>query len=66
LTRFSHQILQQNRHENQYYSIGSIRVDAKSRSELTQVMSMLARRPITLVLMMINLCSYSTNDLVFN
>ena len=25
----------------------------------------LARRPITLVLMMINLCSYSTNDLVF-
>ena len=28
--------------------------------------SLLARRPITLVLMMINSCSYSTNDLVFN
>ena len=27
---------------------------------------MLAQRPITLVLMMINSCSYSTNDLVFN
>ena len=27
---------------------------------------LLARRPITLVLMMINSCSYSTNDLVFN
>ena len=26
----------------------------------------LAQRPITLVLMMINSCSYSTNDLVFN
>ena len=26
----------------------------------------LARRPITLVLMMINSCSYSTNDLVFS
>ena len=29
------------------------------------VANMLARRPITLVLMMINSCSYSTNDLVF-
>ena len=28
--------------------------------------SVLAQRPITLVLMMINSCSYSTNDLVFN
>ena len=27
---------------------------------------LLAQRPITLVLMMINSCSYSTNDLVFN
>ena len=27
------------------------------------VMLMLAQRPITLVLMMINSCSYSTNDL---
>ena len=27
---------------------------------------LLARKPITLVLMMINSCSYSTNDLVFN
>ena len=27
---------------------------------------LLTRRPITLVLMMINSCSYSTNDLVFN
>ena len=27
--------------------------------------SLLAQRPITLVLMMINSCSYSTNDLVF-
>ena len=27
--------------------------------------NMLAQRPITLVLMMINLCSYITNDLVF-
>jgi len=27
---------------------------------------MLAQRPITLALMMINSCSYSTNDLVFN
>ena len=26
---------------------------------------LLAQRPITLVLMMINSCSYSTNDLVF-
>ena len=26
----------------------------------------LAQRPITLVLMMINSCSYNTNDLVFN
>ena len=26
----------------------------------------LAQRPITLVLMMINSCSYCTNDLVFN
>ena len=30
------------------------------------VTRVLARRPITLVLMMINSCSYSTNDLVFN
>ena len=30
------------------------------------IMFMLAQRPITLVLMMINSCSYSTNDLVFN
>ena len=29
-------------------------------------MLVLAQRPITLVLMMINSCSYSTNDLVFN
>ena len=29
-------------------------------------MELLAQRPITLVLMMINSCSYSTNDLVFN
>ena len=28
--------------------------------------SLLAQRPITLVLMMINSCSYSTNNLVFN
>ena len=27
---------------------------------------LLAQKPITLVLMMINSCSYSTNDLVFN
>ena len=27
---------------------------------------MLAQRPITLILMMINSCSYSTNNLVFN
>ena len=27
---------------------------------------LLAQRPITLVLMMINSCSYSTNDLMFN
>ena len=27
---------------------------------------LLAQRPITLVLMMINSCSYCTNDLVFN
>jgi len=27
---------------------------------------MLAQRPITLVLMIINSCSYNTNDLVFN
>ena len=27
---------------------------------------LLAQRPITLVLMMINSCSYSTNDVVFN
>ena len=31
-----------------------------------EVKLLLAQRPITLVLMMINSCSYSTNDLVFN
>ena len=37
-----------------------------SRSSHIFIHKLLARRPITLVLMMINSCSYSTNDLVFN
>ena len=32
---------------------------------LVWMMFVLAQRPITLILMMINSCSYSTNDLVF-
>jgi len=37
----------------------------QSSSQAYQVNYMLAQRPITLVLMMINSSSYSTNDLVF-
>ena len=33
--------------------------------ELKKVSFVLAQRPITLILMMINSCSYSTNDIVF-
>jgi len=36
---------------------------SRSGSAITRV---LAQRPIALVLMMINSCSYGTNDLVFN
>ena len=43
-----------------YYELNHISFD-DSKNTL-----MLAQRPITLVLMMINSCSYSTNDLVFN
>ena len=35
-------------------------------STFMMLTKMLAQRPIALVLMMINSCSYSTNDLVFN
>ena len=38
--------------------------EEQSKASLGQIL--LAQRPITLVLMMINSCSYSTNDLVFN
>ena len=40
-------------HENHKQSLGDLK-------------GLLAQRPITLVLMMINSCSYGTNDLVFN
>ena len=38
----------------------------KRRFDSSYTRVLLAQRPITLVLMMINSCSYSTNDLVYN
>ena len=40
--------------------------DIAEPSDTSALEVLLAQRPITLVLMMINSCSYSTNDLVFN
>jgi len=40
-------------------------MDSRSKKKVL-LKFLLAQRPITLVLMMINSCSYSTNDLVFN
>jgi len=45
-----------------YHPQSSGQVEVSNRA----IKTMLAQRPITLVLMMINSCSYSTNDLVFN
>ena len=50
-----------------YYRLNPISFD-DSRTTLLEgpLIKLLAQRPITLVLMMINSCSYITNDLVLN
>ena len=44
----------------------SVRPLISSSNNGVETLLVLAQRPIALVLMMINSCSYSTNDLVFN
>ena len=57
-------------HESEYDSTVIIYIRTEKRYKYIVIIErdliLLAQRPITLVLMMINSCSYSTNDLVFN